>query len=71
MLDLKQMSKKDRKEYKKLLKLEKFLNKKIKKMEKTVNLYEKTNQIVNIHLCNAKRKIEIKYLWNWNEKITM
>lgn len=61
MLNLGLMSKKDRKEYKRLLKIEKFLEKKLNKMRKTVDLYNKTEELLGVHIYNLKRKIESKY----------
>lgn len=55
------MSKEEKKRYKKLVSLNKFLTKKINKMQKTVDLYEKTLQIRDIHLYNALLQIERKY----------
>lgn len=61
MLNTGLMSKQDRKEYKKLLKVEKFLQKKLRKMRKTVELYNKTEELLGVHIYNLKRKIESKY----------
>ncbi len=55
------MSKADRKEYKRLLGWRKFLQKKQRKLEKKVDLYNKLDYILGVELYNAIKRIENKY----------
>lgn len=55
------MSKEDRKEYKRLLSWRTFLNKKRRKLEKYVDLYNKLGTVIDINLYNAISNIENKY----------
>lgn len=57
----KTMSKEDRKEYKRLLSWRNFLQKKRRKLEKYVDLYEKLGTVLEINLYNAISNIENKY----------
>lgn len=58
---IEEMSKRDKKEYKRLKSIEKFLAKKIRKMQKVVNLYYDTQMLKNVHIHRAMKQIENKY----------
>lgn len=55
------MTNADRKEYKRLLKWRDFLQKKQRKLEKKVDLYNKLDHILGVELYNAIKHIENKY----------